>query len=929
MKLVGWGNRKTTYFVVAGAAAVLIGLLVLFLWHAVSDEDDRSPLDTSHSDQEINDTGHMAQAIHDVYTVNKELALTFNGMADQDRMMRLLDELDKYHMKASFFLPGMRVAEEPDVAQMILNRGHEIENNTLDQSDMSLMSYEQIYQDIQLANDVIERETGVRPKYVRTRSGDYQEEIQLAADALEMEAVVSYTINPKDRDMQSAVEIAAYVEKYMQRGAIITLNTDVNPEIVGSIAYIADAASRRGYSFVSLEELIDSGAVRKPLEQIPGYDAARINPNYANAEYELFDNLVSGRNEIALTFDDWGSDATINTILDILDRYGVKATFFPVAQGLQNNPNMARAIVEAGHEVANHTFSHPVVTTLTPEQLQEEVVKAHQILTEAIQQQPLMMFRPPTGEIDQETAEIVAATGYQTIAMFDVTALDWDASHSAEEIKSTILDQTVDGSVILLHLHDGIHTIEALPGLIEGLQGRGYSFVKLTELMEHAEEFESKLSEDGNGEMSRAIKDVYTTRKQLSLTFNGMADMKTMTSLLNRLDKHGIKATFFLPRLRVEKEPDIAKAIADHGHKIESSVPLPLDSSRKEWNKEIYLTHQMIQEKTGLEPKYVRTSSGEYTDDLRLAAAHNGMEAVIGASLFLHNWQGESELEKRHYIRKYMNRGGIIAIDIEENTDLIDNIDLIAQSADSAGYQFVSLEKLMEGGGERIPLESIPGYAAAQYAPTVTEAVYNLVNKVDTDKKEVALTFDDWGSDETVTKILNILQQYNVKASFFLRADGVEKNPNLARAIAELGHDVGNHTYAHPIVTELTAKQLQEEIIKAHQIIAEAIQQQPDMMFRPPTGELNEETLHVIAATGYKDIVNFDVIPSDHERNRSAEEIVQTIMEQTTNGSIILLHLLDDTQTVEALPDIIEGLRAKGYSIKPVSEMIGISSYGD
>lgn len=914
----GW--RNTIYLIFGTVAVLLIVLFVLNGSH--SREDIRSSRNTNHVEQEAIYTGHMARAINSVYTVNKELALTFNGMADRDTMTRLADELDKNDIKATFFLPGIRVAEEPDIAQMLMKRGHEIENNTLDKLDMSLMSYEQVYDDIRLASEVIERETGVHPQYVRTGSGDYTDEIKLAADALDIEAVVSYSINPRDRDMQSAQEIAAYVERYVQRGAIVALNTDLNPEIVNAIGLIADAVNRRGYSFVPLDELIASGSERKPLEQIPGYDAARINPDYANAEYEIFDNLATGRNEIALTLDDWGSDETINRILDILDEYNVKASFFPTAQGLQYNPNLARAIIEAGHEFANHTFSHSVVTTLSPEQLQEDVVKAHQIITEAIQEQPKMIFRPPTGAIDEQTAKIVAATGYKSISMFDVTALDWDASHSAEEIKSTILDRTVDGSVILLHLHDEIHTIEALPGMIEALQGKGYSFVKLTELMRHAEEFHSKLLADVDSGKSLALNDVYTTRKQLSLTFNGMADETTMTNLLNSLDKHRVKATFFLPRLHVEKEPNIAKAIADRGHEIAGGIPLPLDSSSMEWNKEMYLTRQMILDKTGSETKYVRTATGEFTDYVLQEAGRNDMKAVIGSSLFLHNWQGESELEKRHYIRKYINRGGIIALDIDENSDVVANIDLIAEAAKSAGYSFVTVDKLIAAGGERRSPESIQGYHAAQYNTEVTEVEYNLINRVDTDEQEVVLTFDDWGSDATVSKILNILQEYDVQASFFLRADGVENNPNLARAIFELGHDVGNHTYSHPVVTEITEEELQNEIIKSHRIITEAIQQKPAMLFRPPQGRLDEQALRVIAATGYKDIVNFDVIPSDHDRNRSAEEIVQTIMEQTTNGSIILLHLLDDTQTAEALPAIIEGLKAKGYSFKRVSDRI-------
>lgn len=176
------------------------------------------------------------------------------------------------------------------------------------------------------------------------------------------------------------------------------------------------------------------------------------------------------------------------------------------------------------------------------------------------------------------------------------------------------------------------------------------------------------------------------------------------------------------------------------------------------------------------------------------------------------------------------------------------------------------------------------------------------------------------GSDANVTKILDILDKHQVKATFFLRADGTVKNPNLARAMAEAGHDVANHTYSHPTGTEITPEQLQEEVVKAHQIITEAIQQKPAMLFRPPFGAQNEKSLKAIAATGYSTIAMFSVIPSDHDSKNSADDIVNAVLKQTKNGSVILLHMLDDIHTAEALPRIIEELQKQGYRFVKMTE---------
>ncbi|MED4750050.1 polysaccharide deacetylase family protein [Brevibacillus choshinensis] len=428
-------------------------------------------------------SGEKSKVIPFVYTAKKELTLTFNGMGDEATMTRLLDELDKHQIKATFFLPGMRVAEEPNIAKEILSRGHEIENNTLNQLDMTKLGYDQIYKEIQLSNEVIQKQTGVTPRYVRTKSGDFSDDVRLAAAALGMNGVVGYSINPKDRDMKDAKAIGEYVERFMSRGGIISLNTDINPEVIPAISHIANAAKEIGYQLVPFEQLLANGGERKPLEQIPGYDAAKINPHVKDATYRLIYQVETSKPQIALTFDDWGSDKTVTKILDILEQHDVKATFFLRAKGVEDNPNLARAMVEGGHDVANHSYSHPVVTTLSPAQLQQDLVKAHRVITEAIQQQPVMLFRPPTGVVNDETGKVIAAVGYKDIAMYDVTTLDWDSKHSANDIVNGIMKQTKNGSIILLHMLDDIHTTEALPTAIESLKRKGFTFVKMADLI--------------------------------------------------------------------------------------------------------------------------------------------------------------------------------------------------------------------------------------------------------------------------------------------------------------------------------------------------------------------------------------------------------------------------------------------------------------
>ncbi|ARK26260.1 chitin deacetylase [Sporosarcina sp. P37] len=427
--------------------------------------------------------GAKNEVLSYVWTTRKELSLTFNGMADKKTMIKLLDALDEHHIPATFFLPGIRVAEEPDIAKMILERGHEIENNTLNQREIRNMSYEQLYKEVKLSNEVIRNETGVTPRYVRTRSGDSDEDLQAVAAQLGMEAVINYTINPREGDMQSAKEIGEYIERYITRGSIISMHTDINPEVVGAIPYIAKAVEKIGYKLVPLKELVKRGTEHKPFDQIAGYDSIQINPDYEHITPNIFYDAKTEEKVIALTFDDWGSDYTVTKILDILKEEKVPSTFFLIGKGVEKNPNLARAIYEQGHEVASHSYGHEIVTKMTPEDLQQDLVKANQVLTEAIQAKPVRLFRPATGEIDEETAKVAMATGYKSIALYDVTPFDWDVANDADEILKRVMKKRGEGSVIVLHILDDKHTIEALPMIIHTLREEGYTFKHMSELM--------------------------------------------------------------------------------------------------------------------------------------------------------------------------------------------------------------------------------------------------------------------------------------------------------------------------------------------------------------------------------------------------------------------------------------------------------------
>ncbi|WP_040226944.1 polysaccharide deacetylase family protein [Bhargavaea cecembensis] len=411
------------------------------------------------------------EPIASIVTTEKAMALTFNGLAEASTMHGVLDALDEVGVKATFFVPGIRVAEQPELAREIMDRGHELANNTLNQVMPNSLSYKEAYMEINLANEVLKQTVKIEPRYVRSRSGDSGVSFEQAASQIGMQ-VVTNTINPKDSDMKSAEEIAAYVKRFSTRGAIIQLNTDVNPAVVDAIPLIYEEAATSGYEFMTLDEI----AATSYADEEYTSNGLKENLDYKKLQPKIIERFSTSKKEIALTFDDWASDKTISKVLEILKLQNVKATFFLKADGVEANPQLARLILEDGHEIANHSYSHLDLTTMTPEEIQEDLIKADEVISQAIRKTPSNYFRPAKGIIDEERAKIVAATGIEATILTGVSSLDWNMWFTDQEIYERVMERVEPGSIITMHILDESHTIKVLPRLLKDLREKGYEF---------------------------------------------------------------------------------------------------------------------------------------------------------------------------------------------------------------------------------------------------------------------------------------------------------------------------------------------------------------------------------------------------------------------------------------------------------------------
>lgn len=191
-----------------------------------------------------------------------------------------------------------------------------------------------------------------------------------------------------------------------------------------------------------------------------------------------------GDRTIALTFDDGPNPPFTHRVLDVLDRYGVPATFFCVGLHASAHTEELARMAEAGHGFGNHTWSHPFLPDLSARELAVQLERTDEAITEGGGSIKRRMFRPPYGSRSPEVLSWLAADDDSTVVLWDVDAEDW-AMPGAPVIARTVLDQARPGSIVLMHDGGGdrSQTTEALPTVIEGLLEQGYRFALVEELL--------------------------------------------------------------------------------------------------------------------------------------------------------------------------------------------------------------------------------------------------------------------------------------------------------------------------------------------------------------------------------------------------------------------------------------------------------------
>ena len=232
-----------------------------------------------------------------------------------------------------------------------------------------------------------------------------------------------------------------------------------------------EAAAIPVTAFATEAEMMATQPIREPLEAETDRDI-------------VFYRRDNDNMEIALTFDDGPHPYYTPLILEILEEYNIKATFFMIGENVKYYPAAAEAVLKAGHEIGNHTNHHKGMKSMTAEDIRREIEDCEDEIFSLSEYRPKLV-RPPEGAMSEQVRQVVKELNYRII-LWDLDTLDW-AHTPPEEICRHVLTEADAGNIILMHDFIGHNspTPAALRMIIPALLSRGYKFVTVGELLDN------------------------------------------------------------------------------------------------------------------------------------------------------------------------------------------------------------------------------------------------------------------------------------------------------------------------------------------------------------------------------------------------------------------------------------------------------------
>lgn len=495
--------------------------------------------------------------------------------------------------------------------------------------------------------------------------------------------------------------------------------------------------------------------------------------------------------------------------------------------------------------------------------------------------------------------------------------------------------------------------------------------------------------ENNNGRLAGEIRMAYTTQRAAALSFYGIGNQEAVNAVLAELERLKIQSTFYVTESEIDAYPDTIRKIIDLGCELGVAIVPKSGMEYLEACEQIFLVQDLLRTEYGISVKLASQISGAVSKEVMEAVSAMGLRLASytslvntsgdkgGASAIVSGLLGSSG--------NAVKRGEIFYFRLDtpqkSNNLAAEVIRLLYQRAISAaytaggiaygsGYTFRGVDKLINASSYWYPMpsssviyerrnqiyaghlrglspEDILSYTADRYIgnPDITTVdqlpgyTEKEVARLDKSGKldmgysnTVFLTFDDWGTDQVLNQLLDVLKKHNVKATFFIRSEYVGANPNLLRAIGEQGHAIGCHTHRHlslasyvegskyTSISPEEVKALKQDVARSYKTLSDVVgdlrneKGHPVLtrLFRPPTLAVSREGMEAIFDSGFTYIVNGDFSTGDY-KSTSADQLFDLLVNgeklawqeqprKISGGSIVVMHMSDNAKyTPEAL----------------------------
>ena len=264
-------------------------------------------------------------------------------------------------------------------------------------------------------------------------------------------------------------DIDNYISDYLNYDSYIDGNTIIDYDIYDNdnLYYLTF------YKYFWTDNMISDGSDSFVIDT-SNNSVSRINKT--NYEYDVVINrkIDKSKKMIALTFDD-GPNYNTSKIIDVLNKYDIKATFFVLGSRAINNKDILRKMVDSGMEIGNHTYNHLLLTKYDENKIRSEIEDTSEVIYSATKKRPKLL-RPSYGSVNNKIKKVAN----MPIIICDIDSLDWNY-HNSKRITSRVVNKVRDGDIILMHdIYSA--SLNALSNIIPILQDNGYEFVTIDEL---------------------------------------------------------------------------------------------------------------------------------------------------------------------------------------------------------------------------------------------------------------------------------------------------------------------------------------------------------------------------------------------------------------------------------------------------------------